>query len=202
MKKRRIGLLGGTFDPIHLGHLLTADFVLKALDLEQIIFIPANHPPHKTNLQVTPAQDRYIMTILATTHNPRFRVSDMEIKREGLSYTIDTIKEFVKEYGEQVEFYFILGADAIADLEKWEKFEDLLKLCFFVAATRPGFMDKVLEAKKRFGNLGENKIIWLDTPELNISSTDIRERAKQNLPVKYIVPDVVEKYIYKEGLYK
>ena len=168
MKKRRIGLLGGTFDPIHLGHLLTADFVLKALDLEQIIFIPANHPPHKTNLQVTPAQDRYIMTILATTHNPRFRVSDMEIKREGLSYTIDTIKEFVKEYGEQVEFYFILGADAIADLEKWEKFEDLLKLCFFVAATRPGFMDKVLEAKKRFGNLGENKIIWLDTPELNI----------------------------------
>ena len=142
------------------------------------------------------------MTILATTHNPRFRVSDMEIKREGLSYTIDTIKEFVKEYGEQVEFYFILGADAIADLEKWEKFEDLLKLCFFVAATRPGFMDKVLEAKKRFGNLGENKIIWLDTPELNISSTDIRERVKQNLPIKYIVPDVVENYIYKEGLYK
>lgn len=202
MKKRKIGLLGGTFDPIHLGHLLTADFVLKALDLEKIIFIPANHPPHKTELKVTPAQDRYIMTILATTHNPKFRVSDIELKREGLSYTIDTIKRFVAKYGDSAEFYFILGADAIADLEKWEKFEDLLQLCYFVAATRPGFMDKVLQAKKRFGKLGEQKIIWLDTPELNISSTDIRNRVKQNLPIRYIVPDVVENYIYKEGLYK
>lgn len=201
--KKKIGLLGGTFDPIHLGHLLTADFVLKALNLEKIIFIPVNHPPHKTDLDVTSANHRYLMTLLAISHNNSFEVSDIEIKREGPSYTVDTLKWFAKQYKDQeVEFYFILGADAVAALDKWERFEELLHLCYFVAATRVGFMDQVERAKKTFGVLGKQKIIWLDTPELNISSTEIRYRVKNNLPIKYIVPDAVEKYIYKEGLYK
>ena len=199
---RKIGLLGGTFDPIHLGHLLTADFVLKTLGLEKIVFIPANHPPHKTNIKVTEAEHRYIMALLATTHNPMFEVSDIEIKREGLSYTIDTLRWFIEHSEADTEFYFILGADEIAELDKWESFEKLLDLCYFVAATRPGFMNQVEAAKRSFGVLGAEKIIWLDTPELNISSTEIRYRVRNNLPIKYIVPDAVEKYIYKEGLYK
>ena len=200
--KKKIGLLGGTFDPIHLGHLLTADFVMKALDLEKIIFIPVNHPPHKTDMDVTSAEHRYLMTMLATSHNPAFEVSDVEIKRDGLSYTIDTLNWFISQYGKDTEFYFILGADAVAALDQWERFEELLNICYFVAATRPGFMEKVEDAKQTFGKLGKKKIIWLDTPELNISSTEIRYRVKNNIPIKYIVPTAVEKYIYKEGLYK
>lgn len=200
MRKRKFGILGGTFDPIHLGHLLTADFVMNALELEKIIFIPANYPPHKTEMNITGARHRYIMTLLATSHNPQFEVSDIEIKREGLSYTIDTIKMLLRE-NPDVEFYFILGADAVAELDKWERFEELLDLCYFVAATRPGFAEKVEQAKASFGAAG-NKIIWLDTPELNISSTDIRSRVKKGLPIKYIVTSSVESYIHKEGLYK
>lgn len=200
MKKRKFGILGGTFDPIHLGHLLTADFVMNALGLEKIIFIPANYPPHKTGMNITNAKHRYIMSLLATSHNPQFEVSDIEIKREGLSYTIDTIKTLLEE-NPDVEFYFILGADAVAELDKWERFEELLDLCYFVAATRPGFAQKVEQAKASFGDAG-NKIIWLNTPELNISSTDIRNRVKNGLPIKYIVTSSVESYIHKEGLYK
>lgn len=200
MKKRKFGILGGTFDPIHLGHLLTADFVMNALELEKIIFIPANYPPHKTSLNITAANHRHIMALLATSHNPQFEVSDVEIKREGLSYTVDTIN-LLLDKNQGVEFYFILGADAVAELDKWERFEELLELCYFVAATRPGFAQKVERAKASFGVAGD-KIIWLNTPELNISSTDIRNRVKKGLPIKYIVTSSVENYIHKEGLYK
>lgn len=200
MNKRKFGIMGGTFDPIHLGHLLTADFVMNALGLEKIIFIPANYPPHKKDLNISKAEHRYIMSVLATSHNPRFEVSDIEIKREGLSYTIDTIKSLLRE-NPDVEYYFILGADAVAELDKWERFEQLLDLCYFVAATRPGFAEQVEKAKASFGDLGD-KIIWLNTPELNISSTDIRSRVKKGLPIKYIVTSSVESYIHKEELYK
>lgn len=199
MLKKKIGILGGTFDPIHLGHIATADFILRAVNLDKVIFVPANTPPHKTETGAT-AKDRYIMTELATCNNPNFFVSDIEIKRSGLSYTVDTVRELKDFYGSEVELYFIVGSDVIDELDKWERFEDLLEMCHFIAATRPGFtMDTVL---KRFGKLEALNIHFLNTPELDISSTDIRYRAKSNISIKYIVPTSVEQYILKHNLYK
>lgn len=199
MLKKKIGILGGTFDPIHLGHIATADFILRAIGLDKVIFVPANTPPHKMETMAT-AKDRYVMTELATCNNPNFFVSDIEIKRSGLSYTVDTVRELKDFYGNRVELYFIVGSDVIDELDKWERFEDLLEMCSFIAATRPGFtMDKVLE---RFGKLGERNIHFLNTPELDISSTDIRYRARNNISIKYIVPTSVEQYILKHNLYK
>lgn len=201
MGKRKIGLLGGTFDPIHIGHLVTADYVMNHLQLEQVIFIPTGSPPHKNSSNIAKAKDRYIMTILATSDNPKFMVSDIEVNRCDISYTIDTLKELHKIYGENVEFYFIVGTDAVADIPSWENASGLLRYCHFVAATRPGFDSTVEKVIDFFGVDGVNCIHQLDTPELEISSTDIRQRVHCGRSFKYIVPASVELYIKKEGLY-
>ncbi len=200
MAKRRIGILGGTFDPIHIGHLVTADYVMQQLSLEKVIFIPTGQPPHKIG-KVAPARDRYIMTILATSDNPAFNVSDIEVEREGLSYTIDTLMLLHEEYGDDTTFYFIVGTDAVAEIPSWEKAHGLLSFCHFVAATRPGFASSVEKAIAFFGKEGEGQIHQIDTPELEISSTDIRDRVRGGRSFKYIVPASVELYIKKEGLY-
>ena len=201
MNKRRIGILGGTFDPIHLGHLVTADFVLNALQLEKIIFIPAGRPPHKDSNKMASAHERYIMTVLATGDNPFFSVSDIETVDSDISYTIDTLIKLDKRYEGRAEFYFIVGTDAVGEIPSWENAHDLLKYCVFVAATRPGFSSTAEKALAFFGQEGAARIIQLDTPELEISSTDIRERVRAGRSLKYIVPASVELYIKKEGLY-
>ncbi len=200
MAKRRIGILGGTFDPIHTGHLMTADYVMQQLALELVIFIPTGNPPHKSG-RVASAHDRYIMTILATSDNPDFRVSDIEVKREGLSYTIDTLQLLREQYGQETEFYFIVGTDATAEIPSWENAHGLLEYCHFVAATRPGFASSVEKVIDFFGEAGKHSIHQIDTPELEISSTDIRNRVRGGRSFKYIVPGSVELYIKKEGLY-
>ena len=193
--------MGGTFDPIHIGHLVTAEAVRLEYNLEKVIFIPASQPPHKQNSSVTAAFHRYIMTVMATYSNPYFFVSDIELNRPGLSYTIDTIKSLINQYGEKADFYFITGVDAVQDLATWHNIEDLLDLCHFVAATRPGCISTIDNVIKYFGAKGRERIHRLATPELEISSTDIREKVRKGLSIRYIVPESVENYILKERLY-
>ena len=199
---RRIGIMGGTFDPIHVGHLMTAEAVRDEFGLDKVLFIPAAVPPHKLDQQVTDARHRYLMTVLATTSNPHFDVSSIEMDRPGPSYTIDTIYELRRQYGENTDLFFITGADAIAEIPTGDSIEELLGLCQFIAATRPGFLPNVDNIKEYFGELGSARIHRLETPELEISSTNIRDRLKRGFSIKYIVPPAVEDYIYKEGLYK
>ena len=199
--KQKIGIMGGTFDPIHIGHLVTAEAVRMEFGLDKVLFIPAGQPPHKDGLNVTPALHRYIMTVIAICSNHYFYVSPMEMEREGPSYTIDAIQALIKEYGDCAEFYFITGADAVQELHSWKDIQLLLDLCHFIAAPRPGSMDKLDEVIASFGEKGVQRIHRLSTPELEISSTDIREKVRQGQSIKYVVPEAVEKYIIKEGLY-
>jgi len=200
--KRKIGIMGGTFDPIHIGHLVTAEAVRMEYDLEKVLFIPAANPPHKQHSHVAPTTDRYIMTVMATDSNPHFHVSPIEIDRPGLSYTIDTILALIEQYGDETEFYFITGADTVQELPTWRDIDHLLNLCYFIAAARPGCIGSLDSVIKSFGIKGRQRIHRLSTPELEISSTDIRERVQEGRSIKYIVPESVESYILKEGLYR
>jgi nicotinate-nucleotide adenylyltransferase len=199
--KQKIGIMGGTFDPIHIGHLVIAEAVRTEFMLDKIIFIPAANPPHKQNSCVTAAMDRYAMTLLATHSNPYFFVSDIELRRAGPSYTIDTVKALIGLYGVQTELYFITGADTIQEIPTWKDIDDLLALCNFVATARPGCINSIDNIVNYFGKKGRSHIHQLATPELEISSTDIRQRIKAGKSIKYIVPESVENYLRKEKLY-
>lgn len=198
---KRIGIMGGTFDPIHAGHLITAECVRAALGLTTVLFIPAAQPPHKQGRVVTPAQHRYVMTQLAACSNPHFRVSDIELRRQGPSYTIDTVRELQQIYPADTVFYFIIGADAINELATWHEVDALLTLCHFVTATRQGSELNVTGLTARFGAAGMAHIHPVATPQLEISSTAIRERVRAGLSIRYLVPQAVREYIEKEGLY-
>ncbi len=199
--KKRLGIMGGTFDPIHMGHLVTAEAVCNEFQLEKVIFIPAGNPPHKEGSHVTPAWHRYVMTVMATCSNPFFSVSPIELERSGPSYTIDTAEALLAEYGQQTELYFIIGADTVGELHTWHDIDKLLKICQFVAATRPGSLCSIDKVIDYFGVNGRNSIHRLATPELEISSTDIREKVRLGRSIKYIVPESVEMYIKKEEFY-
>ena len=201
-KKRRIGIMGGTFDPIHTGHLATAEAVRVEYELERVLFIPAANPPHKQHSQVETSLHRYIMTVMATYSNPHFYVSSIEIERPGLSYAIDTVLELINQYGVNTEFYFIVGSDTVSELPSWKDIDRLLEVCHFIAANRPGSVYTLDDIIKSFGEQGYNRIHSLPTPELEISSTDIRKKVRQGRSIKYIVPESVENYICKENLYK
>lgn len=199
---RKLGIMGGTFDPIHIGHLVTAEAVRMEYGLDVVLFVPAGHPPHKSDALITPMLHRYNMTVMATCSNPFFYVSSIEMERSGPSYTIDTVKELIKQYGEQTEVYFITGTDTIHELPTWHNITELLQLCRFVGAARPGCNSMVDSIIERFGEIGSQRIHHLATPELEISSTDIRERIREGRSIKYIVPEKVEQYILKENLYQ
>lgn len=199
---KRIGLMGGTFDPIHYGHLVTAEAALASFDLDQVIFVPSGKPPHKKNYHVSPSEDRYLMTILAVATNAHFRVSRVEMERRGYTYAIDTVKAFRKDYGDEAQLFFITGADAILEILTWHKVEELLELCQFIAATRPGFDLRALDSvTKELPDLN-GKLHFLEVPALAISSTDIRQRVADGRPIKYLLPETVEYYIYKTNLYR
>ena len=151
---------------------------------------------------VTSVLHRYIMTVMAASSNQAFTVSPMEMERPGLSYTIDTVRDLARQYGPEVELYFITGADAVGELPTWNNIDDLLDLCHFVGATRPGCVSMIDAVIDYFGVKGQQRIHRLATPELDISSTDIRERVRKGRSIKYIVPESVEQYILKEGLYR
>lgn len=199
---QKIGIMGGTFDPIHIGHLVAAEAVRLEYALDKVIFIPAGNPPHKQTSKVTPAMHRFVMTVMATYSNPNFLVSAIEIERRGPSYTIDTVTALKEQYGQETQIYFITGVDAAQDLKTWHHIDKLLDMCDFVAAARPGCSSTLDSMINDFGLKGQQRIHRLATPELEISSTDIRERIRQGKSIKYIVPESVENYILKEGLYR
>ena len=193
--------MGGTFDPIHLGHLATAEAVREIFSLDEILFIPAARPPHKLNRSITAEHHRLTMTKLATRSNKFFRVSDMELQRTGLSYTLDTVNELHKIFGQSTELFFIIGADSLADLSKWHAARELVAKCHFIATTRQGVDVDFSAVEKFFGSSAREHIHRVTTPGLEISSTDIREKVRQRRSIKYLVPEVVEEYIAREELY-
>ena len=195
-----LGILGGTFDPIHIGHLRMAEHVFNSMELEKIIFIPAYVPPHKLGQDFAPAQDRYAMTELAVAAKPHFTVSDMELKRTGVSYTIDTIRQLHAQYGDR-ELNFIIGADSVAQLHTWHNIEEMLELTRFVAVWRPGYEGAMEEMVQHLGQRARERVLLLDTPVYDISSTEIRTRIRQGASLAGLVPQAVEKYIYEHGLY-
>lgn len=193
---RKIGIMGGTFDPIHVGHLMVAEAVWDEYKLEKVIFIPSANPPHKHKV-ITSAKHRFNMALLATCSNPHFEVSSIEMERTGPSYTVDTIKALQKIYGNETKFYFIVGADCIDELPTWHNINELLTLCKLIATKRPSYEIDPNIIKKEY----QEHIELLDTPELEISSTDIRQRIKKGYSIQYITTEQVQQYIRKEGLY-
>jgi len=197
-----IGIMGGTFDPIHFGHLRAAEEVRQGFGLERVIFVPSGRPPHKQASEVTPPEHRYLMTLLATVDNPHFAVSRTEIDRTGNSYTLDTLRELRKEYGADTVFYFITGLDAILSVRSWAHWEDLFSLTDFVAVTRPGYSIRGLsELEKALGPDKSAKIHTFPVTLLAIASTDIRKRVREGKSIRYLVPECVDEYIRKEALY-
>lgn len=194
-KNLRIGIMGGVFDPIHIGHLFTAEEARINFCLDKVIFVPCLNPTHKRNDQVTDVRHRLKMSYLATQSNPYFEVSKIEINRSGPSYTIDTIKDFRSIFGWDAKIFFITGADAFLEIESWFKKEELLEMCQFVAATRPGY-----DLNKLHSNF-KKVLKIMEIPLLAISSTDIRNRIRNKLSIKYIVLEEVREYIYKNKLY-
>ncbi|MBE3588342.1 MAG: nicotinate-nucleotide adenylyltransferase [Thermoanaerobacteraceae bacterium] len=199
---KRLGIMGGTFDPIHYGHLVAAEGARHAFQLEKVIFIPAGRPPHKTGRQISSAHHRWIMTELAVASNPFFDTSTLEVDRPGYSYTIDTVRE-VRDLYPGAEIYFITGADAVLEILGWKNVDELLTMCWFIAATRPGY--PLGNLRRRLSGIAPapmNRIITMEVPALAISSTEIRTRVQEGRPIKYLLPEPVEAYILNRGLYR
>ena len=188
--------MGGTFDPIHLGHLVAASEVQAWFDLDEVVFVPTGQPWQKQERMVSPAEDRYLMTVIATASNPRFWVSRVDIDRDGPTYTIDTLRDLRKELPD-ADLFFITGADALSDIFTWRDADELFDLAHFVGCTRPGFtMDH-----STLSGMPEDKVTIIEIPALAISSTDCRKRRMRGEPVWYLVPDGVVQYITKYALY-
>jgi nicotinate-nucleotide adenylyltransferase len=199
VERRRLGVMGGTFDPIHYGHLVTAEEAFWQFDLGEVLFVPTGEPWMKEDREVTPAEDRYLMTVIATASSPHFSVSRVEIDRAGPSYTRDTLEALRQQEGEGTELYFVTGADAILEIFHWKDPEEVLSLANIIAATRPGYDIARFEAEAptRHPNVSVMSI-----PALAISSTDIRGRVAEGRPIRYLVPEGVKTYIDKAGLYR
>lgn len=199
----RLGIMGGTFDPVHYGHLVTAEGARSAFDLDQVLFLPTGKPPHKTMARVSDAEHRYMMTVLATLTNPHFEVSRLEIDRKGVSYTIDTLRILREHYGPKTELFFITGADAIFDIMSWKDAEDYLTIAHFVAASRPGFsLEELPESTQEWIDQRQDRFHVLRVPAMAISSTEIRERVSSGNSIRYLVPESVEHYIRRQHLYQ
>jgi len=190
---RRVGIMGGTFDPIHHGHLVAASEVAGRFELDEVVFVPTGEPYQKGGA-VSPAEDRYLMTVIATASNPRFHVSRADIDRDGPTYTVDTLRDLHALYGPTAELFFITGADALAKILSWKDALEMLSLAHFVGVTRPGFelSDKHLPA---------DTVTLVEVPAMAISSSECRARVASGKPVWYLVPDGVVQYIAKRRLY-
>jgi len=191
---KRLGVMGGTFDPIHHGHLVAASEVAHHFSLDEVIFVPTGRPWQKDDRKVSPAEDRYLMTVIATASNPRFSVSRVDIDRPGETYTIDTLRDLHAQRGPDAEFYFITGADALARMISWRDADDLFKLAHFVGCTRPGH-------QLSMSDLPNGRVRLVEIPALAISSTECRGRVRSGQPIWYLVPDGIVQYITKRGLY-
>ena len=193
-RRTRLGVMGGTFDPIHHGHLVAASEVQAELDLDEVVFVPTGQPWQKEHREVSPAEHRYLMTVVATASNPRFTVSRVDIDRPGPTYTIDTLRDLHAERPD-AELFFITGADALAQILTWKGVDELWELAHFVGVTRPGH-------DLTAGDLPDDRVTLLEVPAMAISSTDCRDRVRRGRPVWYLVPDGVVQHIAKHGLYR
>ncbi len=191
---QRVGIMGGTFDPIHHGHLVAASEVAQLFHLDEVIFVPTGEPWQKSERRVSPAEHRYLMTVIATASNPRFWVSRVDIDRPGPTYTIDTIRDIGRQRP-GAELFFITGADALGQILSWKDAEDTLRGARFVGVTRPGY--ELTDA-----HLPSDSVTLLDVPAMAISSSDCRDRVAAGQPVWYLVPDGVVQYINKHRLYR
>lgn len=193
---RRVGVLGGTFDPVHHGHLAAASEVAHRLSLDEVVLVPAGQPWQKSRPDISPAEDRYLMTVAATAADARLRVSRVDVDRDGPTYTVDTLTDLRAEYaaaGTEVELFFITGADALAGLPTWHRAAELPSLATFVGVTRPGH---------ELADPAGIDTVLVDVPALDISSSDLRARVAAGAPVRYLVPDAVAAYIDEHGLYR
>ena len=198
----KIGISGGTFNPIHIGHLMVAEIVRDRFGLDKVLFIPSGMPPHKSLSSVACAKHRFDMVEKAVESNPYFKASRIEIDREGYTYTVDTLKNLREIYGNNTSLYYIIGADVLNDLLTWKNYEEVLKICEFIAVLRPG--NDVQAFKKQIEFLKQTycaKIHFINTPLIEISSTEIRDRIKEGRSIKYLVRDSVEEYIKLNRLY-
>ena len=193
--KKRIGVMGGTFDPIHHGHLVAASEVADRYALDEVVFVPTGQPWQKDDRTVSPAEDRYLMTVIATASNPRFTVSRVDVDRDGPTYTVDTLRDLRGVYGPDAELFFITGADALARILSWKDAEQMFKLAHFVGVTRPGF-------ELNDDHLPDDTVSLIRVPAMAISSTACRMRVAEGKPVWYLVPDGVVQYIAKRNLYR
>jgi nicotinate-nucleotide adenylyltransferase len=192
---RRIGIMGGTFDPIHHGHLVAASEVASRFLLDEVVFVPTGQPWQKADYAVSAAEDRYLMTVIATASNPRFQVSRVDIDRGGPTYTVDTLRDLRSLYGPKVDLFFITGADALDKILSWKDAESIFELAHLVGVTRPGF---VLSDE----HLPADTVSLVQVPAMAISSTDCRRRVVEGQPIWYLVPDGVVQYIAKRNLYR
>ncbi|GEL26758.1 putative nicotinate-nucleotide adenylyltransferase [Pseudonocardia sulfidoxydans NBRC 16205] len=186
--------MGGTFDPIHHGHLVAASEVADRFDLDEVVFVPTGQPWQKTAAEVSPAEDRYLMTVVATASNPRFSVSRVDIDRGGPTYTADTLTD-LRKTNPEAQLFFITGADALEQILSWRKLDELFENAHFIGVTRPGYE---LDAE----HLPDGAVSLVEVPAMAISSTDCRRRVAEGRPVWYLVPDGVVQYISKRSLYR
>ncbi len=186
--------MGGTFDPIHNGHLVAASEAAAQFELDEVMFVPTGQPWQKDEDEITPAEDRYLMTVIATASNPQFNVSRVDIDRPGPTYTIDTLTDMRKSYGPEAALYFITGADALERILSWKEADRCFELAHFIGVTRPGF--ELSDA-----HLPDDAVSLMSVPAMAISSTDCRARVRSGLPIWYLVPDGVVQYIGKRKLY-
>ncbi|MFB6575112.1 nicotinate-nucleotide adenylyltransferase [Kocuria palustris] len=191
--RTRLGVMGGTFDPIHHGHLVAASEVAAVFDLDEVVFVPTGQPWQKSGSEVSDAEHRYLMTVVATAANPRFSVSRVDIDRHGPTYTVDTLRD-LNELRPDSDLFFITGADVLSEILSWHGAEDIWDLAHFVGVTRPGHELSVPE--------GAGDVVLVEVPAMAISSTDCRARVRSGQPVWYLVPDGVVQYIGKYGLYR
>ena len=194
---RRLGVMGGTFDPVHHGHLLTAEEAAVQFGLDEVVFVPTGQPWMKEG-RVSAAEDRYLMTVIATASNPRFSVSRLEIDRTGPTYTVDTLRAF-QGANADAELFFVTGADAMLEIFQWKDPTEILSLAHFIAATRPGYDLAHFEAE---APTVHPNVSVMNIPALAISSTDIRQRVREGRPIRYLLPEGVKSYIEKAGLYR
>ena len=197
-RRLRLGVMGGTFDPIHHGHLVAASEVQARFNLDEVVFVPTGEPWQKAGRKVSHAEDRYLMTTIATASNPRFSVSRVDIDRPGSTYTLDTLHDIRAHYGDDVDLFFITGADALSQILTWHGVLELFELAHFVGVSRPG----TPLGDHDIAHLPADKVTLMEVPALAISSTDCRNRVQERLPIWYLVPDGIVQYIAKRGLYR
>jgi nicotinate-nucleotide adenylyltransferase len=200
----KIGILGGTFDPIHVGHLIIAETVRDEMGLDTVLFVPAATPPHKRGHAISDAADRLEMVRLAVENNPAFDVSDIEIRRGGVSYSIETVKDLEAAMGPGTEFFFIIGADTVPELATWKDIDELVQRCTFVVAARPGFrIEELLGTDLGLTPETSHRVLthFVDAIRVDLASTELRARLAEGTSIRYLVPEPVQDYIQAKGLY-